>query len=195
MSTLPALVSPATAPPAASPAPASPTRRRRPSLTDSIINARPPLGALAATGEAFGSAPSLAELRRNSASSGSVPKRGARRSPSVGALSGPVVRHLSIPEMAAADNGGGGGGDVRGGGQPNCLDAVGQHNGGDAESGDDEKKLGAGTIVIGWLRAFWGYFTTPLGFCVIIYMLNGLSALLHSFALARVLGLSADRRA
>ena len=117
MSTPPAPISPAAAPPTASPA--SPARRR-PSLADSILNACPLLGALPVTGEAFGSAPSLAELRCNSASSGSVPKLGrlgARRSVSTGALSGPVVRHLPIPETAAA----GGGGDVRGDGQPNSL--------------------------------------------------------------------------
>lgn len=66
--------SPAPATPATPTTPHTPTSRPRAQSTtstlDSFWNARPPPGFCAAAGEAFGRAPTLAELRRNSASSG-----------------------------------------------------------------------------------------------------------------------------
>jgi len=68
--------------PTAVPSAARPrSRSRTSSITESFLNSRPPLGSLAATGGAVGSAPSWGDLRRNSTSSNarraSVGRRGS----------------------------------------------------------------------------------------------------------------------
>jgi hypothetical protein len=174
---------------ATSPSPSSTEPRKRSrgtSITESILNARPPLGALAATGEAFGSAPSLADLRRNSV--GTVERRrslvGRRKSSLSPAGSSPMVnmstpileshREEARPPAAVGSS---------------LVDATAesekrsrQVGGGDGAADelgtyDDagEEKPGAWATTKEGLKAFWKWFTTPLGFFITIYMLNGMA--------------------
>lgn len=92
--------------------------RRRTSVTESILNSRVPLGAIAATGGAIGSSPSLAELRRDS-----LPRSFANGIPEEG-LSADSTR--------------------------------------DVKHEESEEHPGWWAVTKTGLRAFWGYFTTPL---------------------------------
>ncbi|KAH8155007.1 uncharacterized protein LAJ45_00015 [Morchella importuna] len=162
------------------PPPSPSPRRARTASLQSLIDANPHYGFCAATGDALASAPSLKDLRRNSA--GSRTAMGARRGSSVSAASpgvGGVGRSGSFPiheheyeeeelgrgraAAAAADkdkDGDGGGG---GGG-----------GGGVVEKGEEEKEHNPGwwAVTVQGLLSFWKFFITPLGFCITIYMLN-----------------------
>ncbi|KAI5853432.1 hypothetical protein BZA05DRAFT_429929 [Tricharina praecox] len=152
-------------------------RPRRPSFTESYMNSRAPLGALAATGDAIGSAPSLADLRRHSVerrrSSGA-----ARRASSVSALG--TSASPPIAERRSEDTRGVGGlvvvAAVEGGGVQ-LGEGVEKRNGvgnGEVESGDDDddEKPGWWAVTVSGLKAFWKFFKTWTGFFVTIYMLN-----------------------
>lgn len=141
------------------PTDASPTipRSRTSSFSDSLINARPHLGALAATGHIFGSAPSIKDLRRNSAN-GSIGMAGMGRRGS--SLSAFTVAEKSPPiledEHEAA---------------PLSAQVAGAEDGDEDEK--EKEKPGAWAVTVEGLRAFWGFFTKPFGFFITIYMLNG----------------------
>ncbi|KAA8896042.1 hypothetical protein FN846DRAFT_784189 [Sphaerosporella brunnea] len=136
-------------------------RSRGASITESLMNARPPLGALAATGEAFGSVPSLAELRRNSMS-----RRGSSLSAG-GALGPALFGSPPISEAATAASG------------RDAADnetRMEQVAGGGSGTGNGEQeaegKNSAWDTTKEGLRRFWKWFITPLGFFVTVYMLN-----------------------
>ncbi|KAI5850533.1 hypothetical protein DFP73DRAFT_508991 [Morchella snyderi] len=146
--------------------PPPPPRRARTASLQSLIDANPHYGFCAATGDALASAPSLRDLRRNSAGSRSST---ARRGSSVSAASpgvGGVPRHGSFPireheeeedHSAVADKGDKPDGDV----------AAPQGKG-----EGEEHSPGWWAVTVQGLLSFWRFFKTPLGFCITIYMLN-----------------------
>jgi hypothetical protein len=159
-------------PVAASAGQARETRPRRPSFTESYMNSRAPLGALAATGEAIGSAPSLADLRRHSVERRRSSGAGWRASPvsALGTPGSPPIAERKSEDVRGVDSlmvaaerteapGAGSGGKQNG-----------VANGG---SEDDDEKPGCWAVTVSGLKAFWKFFTTWTGFLVTIYMLNG----------------------
>ncbi|KAI5793569.1 hypothetical protein FPQ18DRAFT_377957 [Pyronema domesticum] len=184
-------ISPLTASPTAvspiSPvSPVSPSATARPprrsgtsSLTDSFTSSRPPLGALAATGEAFGSAPSWSDLRRASSrsSTGSASK-GRRRSSGVMASTPVAIQERRSEDVGrATDRSEGTEGRAwtkqEDPGTKLMEEAGEQQAPGSSEDDDEEEgKHGPWQATINGLKAFWRFFTKPLGFFVTIYMLN-----------------------
>ncbi|PUU76255.1 hypothetical protein B9Z19DRAFT_1088604 [Tuber borchii] len=165
-----------TTPAAVDSATAAPIRRTRTaSITQSILDANPHYGVLAAAGEAFAHAPSLKDLRKSSIGSGN--SRGRRGSSVSGAASPRTetgLRALAIDEEEA-------------GRKSREILAVGSTKDGaetkkeDGLSAEDLTQDGDGQedVTHGWwqtalngLKAFWKFFTTPLGFFLTIYMLN-----------------------
>ncbi|KAI5804448.1 hypothetical protein EDC01DRAFT_627302 [Geopyxis carbonaria] len=180
----------AAAPPSPSTSPA-----RRMSLTESFLNARPPLGALAATGEVFGRGPNLVDLRRDSA--GSVPTTRTRRGSSLSgasAVGSPGSRGLCVDspvimERRSEDNrryehdpmdGANGMMDTNGvsNGVSNGTNGTEKALNGRASGEETVSDRGHETQPHWWavtktgLAAFWKWFTTPFGFVLTIYMLN-----------------------
>jgi hypothetical protein len=182
---------------AASPAsPASTTRRRSrgSSFTESVLNSRPPLGALAATGEAFGRAPSWADLRRNSVSSSGrigMGRRGSSISTGGGLSPTGVNRNIQIQEgiqegtiedireamrqPAIANS------LVDAAEESEKLSSRDSGNPRDGTESMDEENPGAWATTKSGLLEFWKWFTKPVGFFVTIYLLNSTGFFLLSF--------------
>ncbi|KAH0607882.1 uncharacterized protein H6S33_001934 [Morchella sextelata] len=145
-----------------------PPRRARTASFQSLIDANPHYGFCAATGDALASAPSLKDLRRNSA--GSRTTMGGRRGSSVSAMSPGVglPRNESFPIHEHEEE------DLRRGrvaadtadGEIAPLQPQ--------EKGEAEKEHNPGwwAVTVQGLLSFWKFFKTPLGFCITIYMLN-----------------------
>lgn len=147
--------------------PPPPPRRARTASLQSLIDANPHYGFCAATGDALASAPSLRDLRRNSA--GSRTTMGARRgssvsaaSPGVGAGAGrngsfPIHEHEEEDLRRGRDKTGRGDGDGDGGGGGVAPKEQG------GEKGDEkEHNPGWWAVTVQGLLSFWNFFTTPL---------------------------------
>ncbi|RPB02458.1 hypothetical protein L873DRAFT_1787802 [Choiromyces venosus 120613-1] len=167
--------SPTTVAPADSRTEEQPIRRTRTaSITQSILDSNPYYGVLAAAGEALAHAPSLKDLRRNSVGSGN--SRG-RRASSVSAAASPRsetgLRAVAIDEEEA-------------GRKSREIPVRGMIDDAETKKDDDrsaetlvqdggehdEVKHAWWQITVNGLKAFWKFFTKPLGFFVTIYMLN-----------------------
>jgi len=145
---------------------AAPIRRTRTaSITQSILDANPHYGVLAAAGEALAHAPSLRDLRQSSIGSGN--SRG-RRGSSVSGAAGPRtetgLRALAIDEeeggrksreIAAA-------GSTKDGAETKKEDGLSAED--LAQDGDEQEDVTHGwwQTVLNGLKAFWKFFTTPI---------------------------------
>jgi hypothetical protein len=129
------------------------------------MSSRAPLGALAATGEAIGSAPSLADLRRHSVERRRSLGAGRRASTAsaLGMPGSPLIAERKSEDVRGVDT------LMVAAERPGTPDAA---NGG---SEDDDEKPGCWAVTVSGLKAFWKFFTTWTGFLVTIYMLNGAS--------------------
>ncbi|PWW73003.1 hypothetical protein C7212DRAFT_354276 [Tuber magnatum] len=160
---------------AGSPMPEEPPirRTRTASITQSILDANPHYGVLAAAGGAVARAPSLKDLRRSSI--GSSNSRGRRSS--ISGVTSPRtetgLRVAAIDEEEAR-------------GKSRKILPVASMAGGIEAKQDDfpsaeilvqdrseqDAKHGWWQTTLNGLKVFWSFFTTPTGFFVTIYMLN-----------------------
>jgi len=159
-------------PVAASAGQARETRPRRPSFTESYMNSRAPLGALAATGEAIGSAPSLADLRRHSVERRRSLGAGRRASSAsvLGTPGSPPIAERKSEDVCGVDS------LMVAAERAGAPDGGKQNGVADGGSEYDDEKPSCWAVTVSGLKAFWRFFTTWTGFLVTIYMLNGASS-------------------
>ncbi|KAG0128049.1 hypothetical protein HOY82DRAFT_541592 [Tuber indicum] len=175
----PSEVSPPAIAAAADPLPeVQPIRRTRTaSITQSILDANPHYGVLAAAGEALARAPSLKDLRRSSVGSGN--SRGRRGSAIFDAatpraetgLRAAAIdeeeagrRSREIPPVRGMIDG------VESMKQDGRSAEMTAQDGGEQE--DEDAEHGWWQTTLNGLKAFWKFFTKPMGFFITIYMLN-----------------------